>query len=338
MPARLQEPKPPYPYISEDVTFDNPSAGIILAGTLTMPSSGKNFPAVILITGSGGQDRNEELMGHKPFLVIADYLTRNGIAVLRYDDRGVAKSGGNYQTATLDDFATDAAAAVNYMKTRKEINLKKIGVIGHSYGGTIAFMLAGENNNNIAYLVAMAGVAIPGDSLLQMQRYSIAGKMGVSDEDIEKNQAFMDIVHNVVNKYSEDFILQNMDKLTDEFLPDSLKVYETAKTSFQQAVKQMMAPELKSILNNNPCKALQNIKCPVFAINGEKDMQVPADINLNRVKALVKGPITTKKYSDLNHLFQHCNTGLPNEYGNIEETISPGVLSDIAEWIKQVVR
>ena len=148
----------------------------------------------------------------------------------------------------------------------------------------------------------------------------------------------MDIVHNVVKKYPEDFISQNMNKLTEEYLPDSLKIYEAAKTSFQQAIKQMMASEIKSILNSNPSEALKKIKCPVLALNGEKDLQVPADINLDKVKALVKSPVTAKKYPGLNHLFQHCDTGLPNEYGNIEETISPEVLNDIVDWIKQVVR
>jgi len=336
--ARPQEPKPPYPYRSEDITFENKSAGITLAGTLTMPPSGKNFPAAILITGSGPQNRNEELYGHKPFLVLSDYLTRNGIAVLRYDDRGVAESGGNYATATLDDFASDAAAAVNYMKSRKEINPKKIGIIGHSYGATIAFMVAGEKNNDLAYMISLAGVAIPGDSLLLMQRYLIAKKMGAADEDIAKSQAFMDIVQNVVKKYSADFIMKNMNMISDEALPDSLKKVEAAKTAFNEMLKQMATPEMKSILNNNPTDALKKIKCPVLALNGEKDLQVPAEINLSRIRALVKGPVSTKKYSDLNHLFQHCETGLPDEYAGIEETISPGILTDIADWIKERTR
>jgi len=335
---RPQEPKPPYPYISEDITFENKSAGITLAGTLTMPSSGNKFPAVILVTGSGGQDRNEEIMGHKPFLVIADYLTRNGIAVLRYDDRGIAKSGGNYATSTLEDFATDATAAVNYINTRKEINPKKIGILGHSCGGSIAFMLAGKKDSNLAYIVSMAGVSIPGDSLLRIQRYLISNKMGISDEDIAKAESYMDIVYKVVNEYSEDYISKNIDKLTDEYLPDSLKIYEVAKTQFKQVIKQLMAPELKSLLNFNPYETLKNIKCPVLAINGEKDLQVPADINLSRIKTLVKGTVTIKKYPELNHLFQHCDSGLPNEYGNIEQTFSPEVLSDIAIWIKQAVK
>jgi pimeloyl-ACP methyl ester carboxylesterase len=331
---RPQNPKPPFPYNSEDVRFENKAAGITLAGTLTLPKEGKKFPVAVLVTGSGPQNRNEELSGHKPFLVLSDYLTRNGIAVLRYDDRGVAESGGNYAAATLDNFASDAAAAVNYLKTRKEINPKRIGVIGHSEGGMIAFMLAGEKNSGLAYIVSMAGMAIPGDSLLRMQRYLLSHAMGISDEDIEKTQSFMDIVNEVSNKYSADSFAQNMNTITDEALPDSLRGNEPVRAAFQQSVKQMMAPEMKSILNFDPSGALTKIKCPVLALNGEKDLQVPPDINLNRIKALVKSPVTIKKYPGLNHLFQHCTTGLHTEYGNIEETLSPEVLSDIAGWIK----
>jgi len=335
---RPQEPKPPFPYNSEDLRFENKDAGISLAGTLTLPKEGKNFPVAILVSGSGPEDRNEEVFNHKPFLVLSDYLTRNGIAVLRYDDRGVAESGGKYQTATIDDFVTDAAAAVSYLKTRKEINPKKIGIIGHSEGGTIAFLLAGKKNNGLAYIVSMAGMSIHGDSLLRMQRYLISKAMGVPDEVIEKNQEFMEIVHTVVNKYSLEDFLQNMDNITEEFLPDAYKGNDAVKASFQKSVKQLMAPEMKSLINCNPYDALTKIKCPVFALNGEKDLQVPADANLDLVKTLVKSRATVKKYPGLNHLFQHCETGLHTEYGSIEETISPEVLGDIAGWIKGVVK
>ena len=335
---RPQDPKPPYPYNLEDLQFENKEAGITLAGTLTWPKEGQNFPAAILVTGSGPQNKNEELLGHKPFLVLSDYLTRNGIAVLRYDDRGVAESGGKYSTATIDDFTTDAAAAVNYLKTRKEIDPGKIGIIGHSEGGIIAFLSAGQQNSDLAYIVSMAGMAIPGDSLMIMQRYLISKTMGISDEKIAENEAFMDIINNIVNKHPEDYILQNIDIITNETLPDSLKSNEAIKASFQQTLKQMTSPEIKSLMNCNPADALSKIECPVLALNGEKDLQVPAEINLNRIKTLVKSPVTIKKYPDLNHLFQHCTTGLPTEYGSIEETINSIVLEDIAEWIKQVFK
>jgi len=332
---RPQNPEKPYPYHSEDLRFENKEAGITLAGTFTLPNEGNKFPAVVLVSGSGPQNRDEEVFGHKPFLVLSDHLTRNGIAVLRYDDREVAESSGNYQTATLQDFATDATAAVNYLKTRKEINPEKIGIIGHSEGGTIAFMLAAEDKSNLAFIVTMAGMAIQGDSLMRMQRYLINKEMGVPNLLIDQNEIAIEIAFNIVNKYPNDFILQNIDKLIDEAIPDSLKWNLSIRAAAQISIKQIMPAEIKSMMNYNPFDALTKIKSPVLALNGEKDLQVPADINLNRVKALVKGPVTVKKYPGLNHLFQHCTTGLPGEYGNIEETISPEVLNDIATWIKQ---
>ncbi|MDR1739632.1 MAG: alpha/beta fold hydrolase [Bacteroidales bacterium] len=189
---RPQDPIKPYPYHSEDLKFENKKAGITLAGTLTLPKDGKNFSAVVLLSGSGPQNRNEELLGHRPFLVLSDYLTRNDIAVLRYDDRGVAESTGDYKTATLDDFTTDAAAAVAYLKTRKEINPKKIGIVGHSEGGTIGLMLAGKSNNDLAFIVSMAGATVKGDTLMKAQRYAIYKAMGVADEWIEQNERLIE--------------------------------------------------------------------------------------------------------------------------------------------------
>jgi len=337
-PARSQDPKPPFPYRSEDVKFENKSAGITLAGTLTLPQEGKNFPVAVLVTGSGPQNRNEELLGHKPFLILSDYLTRNGIAVLRYDDRGVAESGGKYDTATLDDFASDAFAAVNYLKTRKEINPKKIGVIGHSYGGTIAFMLAGGKNSDLAYIVSMAGPAIPGDSLIRLQSDLIFSKAGATDAQRAESEKGLTEIDSIIKNYSDEAILKNMDKILDDLLPDSVRGDERYRANTRQVIRQMMGSETKSIMNSNPAEALMKTKCPVLALNGENDLQVPADINLDRIKALVKGKVTAKKYPNLNHLFQHCATGLPTEYGNIEETMSPEVLNDIAAWIKQVTR
>ncbi|MDR0542386.1 MAG: alpha/beta hydrolase [Dysgonamonadaceae bacterium] len=335
---RPQNPQPPYPYHSEDVRFENKEAGVVLAGTFTWPKEGKNFPAVVLISGSGPQNRNEEVLGHSPFWVLSDYLTRNGIAVLRYDDRGVAESGGDYKTAGLDDFATDAAAALGYLKTRKEISPKKTGVIGHSEGGTLAFMLAGEKKNNPAFVVSMAGMAIPGDSLLRMQRYLIGTKSGASEEAIAQNEALVETINNLINRYPADSVLQNINRLADEVLPDSLKNNSVIRMAFQQGVRQMMSPELQSLMKCNPAGALAKTQCPVLALGGDKDLQVPAGINLNRIKTSVKGPVTVKEYSGLNHLFQHCSTGLIGEYGSIEETIAPEVLNDITVWIKQIVR
>ena len=183
---RPQEPKEPFPYNSEEVLFENEIDDVVLAGTLTFPKEGNNFPAVVMITGSGGQDRNEELLGHKPFLVISDYLTRNGIAVLRFDDRGIAQSTGDHSNATSEDFAKDVLAAVEFLKERKEIDNTKIGLIGHSEGGMIA-PLAAVQSNDVAFMVMMAGLGIPGDSILYLQGELIQRAEGMSEEEIQKS-------------------------------------------------------------------------------------------------------------------------------------------------------
>ena len=337
---RPQEPKPPYPYRSEDVTFENKPAGITLAGTLTLPKDGENFPAVVLITGSGPQNRDEEIMGHKPFLVLSDYLTRNGIAVLRYDDRGTAQSGGNYSTATLDDFVADAAAAIDYLKARKEINQHEIGLMGHSEGGVIAPMIAARSND-LAFIIMLAGTGLRGDSILLLQNELAAKAEGMSEDKIAKSSKFNALIYNKIIDSKGNITLQEMtdwmisekDKFA-EFIPQNIPGDEFIKKSAEQ----MTSPWMQYFICYDPAPALKKVKCPVLALNGEKDLQVSADVNLNRVKELVKSPVTIKKYPGLNHLFQHCTTGLPAEYGNIEETISPEVLSDIVEWIKQVVR
>lgn len=194
---RPQEPRAPHPYYSEEVTFQNEKADITLAGTLTMPEKEGNYPAVILITGSGPQDRNEELVGHKPFLVIADHLTKNGVAVLRHDDRGFGKSTGDFSAATSADLATDVKSALEYLKTRKEIDSNKIGLIGHSEGGLIAPMVA-VSSNDVNFIVLLAGTGIRGDKLLLMQQELIARASGNLEDKIQKaktkNEDVFDIV------------------------------------------------------------------------------------------------------------------------------------------------
>jgi fermentation-respiration switch protein FrsA (DUF1100 family) len=331
---RPQEPKKPYPYKEEEVRFENKAAGVVLAGTLTMPTTGTDFPTAVLVSGSGPQNRNEELLGHKTFLVLSDYLTRNGIAALRYDDRGTGESSGDYSAAGIDDMASDAAAAVEYLATRKDINPQKTGIIGHSEGGTIAFLLAGKRDSRLSFIVSMAGMAIPGDSLLKMQRRLLCEAQGITEEYIAKQEAIIEIITGLIDKYPADYILQNINRLADEVLPEEWRGNETIKQTIQRGVNQMKSVELQSIMKCNPAEALRGIKCRVLALNGEKDLQVPADANLERIKALVESPVTAKKYPGLNHLFQHCATGLPHEYGNIGETIAPEALKDMAEWIK----
>jgi pimeloyl-ACP methyl ester carboxylesterase len=331
---RPQEPKPPFSYKVEEIKFENKQEGFSLAGTLTYPQEGSNFPAVILVTGSGPQNRDEELFEHKPFFVLADYLTRQGIAVLRYDDRSVGGSGGDLSSATTKDLALDALSGFNYLKTRKEINPRKIGLLGHSEGGMITFMLAAENKD-IAFIVSMAGTAMRGDSLLYEQRKMISSAAGVPPAAFEQNEELVRKLNDIISTHSIDEIKQNASKYVDELFPVGLTPEQ--KKGYEQQIIGQASPWMQYFMKYNPADDIPKIKCPIFAINGMKDVQVNADTNLDRVKAL-SPKATVKKYPDLNHLFQHCKTGLMNEYGEIEETISPEVLNDIAVWINSVTK
>ena len=340
--VRPQEPIKPYPYYSEDVTFENNKAGIILAGTLTLPKKDGVFPAVILISGSGPQNRDEELLGHKPFLVLSDYLTKNGIAVLRYDDRGTALSKGDFKTATSADFATDVESAITYLKTRKEINKKKIGLIGHSEGGLIAPMVASKSKD-VAFIVLMAGTGIQGDQLLLLQQKLIEKASGVSDENLQKNELTNKKEFDIVNKSNSieqlnidltNFIKQSLVENPNAEKPQGMSDEDFVKLQ----VEQIANPWMQYFIKYNPALALEKVKCPVLAINGEKDLQVPPKENLEAVKkALTKGgnkKVTTKELPNLNHLFQECKTGSPDEYATIEQTLSPTALTEILNWIK----
>lgn len=340
--VRPQEPIKPYPYYSEDVTFENNKAGIILAGTLTLPKKDGVFPAVILISGSGPQNRDEELLGHKPFLVLSDYLTKNGIAVLRYDDRGTALSKGDFKTATSADFATDVESAITYLKTRKEINKKKIGLIGHSEGGLIAPMVASKSKD-VAFIVLMAGTGIQGDQLLLLQQKLIEKASGVSDENLQKNELTNKKAFDIVNKSNSieqlnidltNFIKQSLVENPNAEKPQGMSDEDFVKLQ----VEQIANPWMQYFIKYNPALALEKVKCPVLAINGEKDLQVPPKENLEAIKkALTKGgnkKVTTKELPNLNHLFQECKTGSPDEYATIEQTLSPTALTEILNWIK----
>ena len=344
--VRPQEPAEPYPYYSEDVRFENTTDSVFLAGTLTLPEKGGHFPAVILITGSGPQNRDEELMGHKPFLVLADYLTRHGIAVLRYDDRGTNESTGNFKTATTADFATDAEAAAKYLKSRKEINKKKIGLIGHSEGGLIALMVA-TKSKDISFIVLMAGPGIPGHQILLLQQELIGKASGMSENDLQKvkaiNKGAFNLIVNARNTDSLKKELTNYIKQTLKDYPDSEIPPNMNEDDFVNIqVRRLTSPWMLFFIKFNPVPALEKVMCPVLAINGEKDLQVPAKENLEAIKtALEKGGnkyITIKELPGLNHLFQECKTGLPSEYAKIEQTISPVALNEITNWILEQVK
>ncbi len=339
---RPQEPLEPYPYHTEEVVFPNTNANISLAGTLTLPQKEGIFSAVILISGSGPQNRDEELFNHKPFLVLADHLTKNGFAVLRYDDRGTAQSTGDFKSATTADFASDVESAIAYLKTRKEIDTKKIGLIGHSEGGIIAPMVAAKSKD-IDFVVLLAGTGIRGDKLLLMQQETFARASDKLESEILETkkintQAF-DIVlksddSNTLKTELTNFLKQNLKDNPNQEIPQGM----TKEQFVDLQVNQISNPWMEYFIKLDPSIALSKVTCAVLAINGGKDMQVPAKENLSAIEnALKKGAnksFTIKEFPDLNHLFQECTTGLPKEYGAIEQTISPKVLQNITQWIK----
>ena len=327
--ARPQEPQKPFPYYTEEVKFDNKTDHVTLAGTLSLPKKEGNFPAVILITGSGTQNRDEEILRHKPFLVLSDYLTKKGIAVLRFDDRGAGESTGDYTKASTIDFARDVQAGVDYLKTRKEINKSKIGLIGHSEGGVIAPMIAG-NSKDIHFIVLLAGPGLRGDKLLLLQKEMIERQFGVPENDIQKGQEIFKGAYDIILASSEN----------DEKLKNNLSNYVQSKFDDKTAksfVDQITNVWWYNFLRIDPAVALAKVKCPVLALNGSKDLQVPATVNLETIKkALVKAGnknATIKELPGLNHLFQECKTGSPQEYDSIEQTFSPIALEEISNWL-----
>jgi pimeloyl-ACP methyl ester carboxylesterase len=345
-PARPQEPIKPYPYYSEEVHFVNKNGNFDLAGTLTMPNKTGVFPAVILITGSGPQNRDEEILGHKPFLVIADYLTRNGIAVLRCDDRGTGESGGNFKTATTMDFSTDVEAALDFLLTRNEIDKRKIGLIGHSEGGLIAPMVA-VRRKEIAFIVLLAGPGIPGERILLSQEALIGKASGESDEAVSDETSVSKGAYNLVTA------TQNLDtlkiKLTayfnDRIKSDSTfaRMIGSDHAQFIAAqVRQLASPWMQYFIQFDPASTLEKVKCPVLALDGSKDLQVPPEIDLAAIKTAVeKGgnkDVTTFDIPSLNHLFQECKTGSPSEYAQIEQTFSPVALDKMTKWIISKIR
>lgn len=343
---RLQEPLLPYPYIAEEVAFVNSKANITLAGTFTFPRGKGKFPTVVLITGSGPQNRDEELLGHKPFLVLSDYLTRRGIAVLRFDDRGFGKSTGDFAAATTADFATDVEAAISFLLTRKEVDKRNIGLIGHSEGGIIAPMVA-IRSKSVKFIVLMAGTGIPGGELLHLQQELIGRGMGIAEEELLKTKILNQKILNLVQTINETERLKNeLASLVSEFIGENPQMANPQNLPEGEIVnaiiKQYVSPWMINFIKHNPASDLERVRCAVLAINGEKDLQVPADINLNAIQlALDRGGNTSydiRKLAGLNHLFQECKTGLPQEYGSIEQTISPSALELIGDWIVKKTR
>lgn len=325
---RPQNPVKPYPYREEEVTYDNKVQNVTIAATLTIPQGKGPFPAVVLITGSGAQDRDESLLGHKPFLVLSDYLTRHGIAVLRADDRGTGKSTGDFKTATSADLSTDAEAGVAFLKTRAEVNAHKIGLIGHSEGGLIAPMIAARNKD-VAFIVMMAGTGVPGDQILPAQSEAIEVAGGKNPEaaakDAVKERAMLTLVETEKDEAALEKELR--EKMTGD-VPDA---------QIGAAIKQLTSPWFRYFLTYDPATALRKVTCPVLAINGELDKQVLPNQNLPPIrKALEEARnkhFEIDQMPELNHLFQTAKTGALSEYAEIEETIAPVALEKMGSWI-----
>lgn len=328
---RPQEPKEPFTYISENINYKQEKENFAIGGTITFPKHTKPVAAIILISGSGQQDRNSEIFNHKPFWVIADYLSRNGYAVLRYDDRGVGETGGKIETATSENFADDVRAGIVYLKSRKEINPKKIYLAGHSEGGILA-LLAAQNNPDVAGIISMAGLGIPGHELLMKQSYLIAQASGLSGALLEKSQNTNKAIYDLILKNTSDSELRI--QVTKLFKESGLI---TDDNLIEEQFNMINSPWFKYFVKFDPAPYLAQIKIPILILNGEKDLQVPYASNIEGFnKAFAASghkKYEIKTYPQLNHLFQTAQTGLVDEYGKIEETFNEQVLADMKTWL-----
>ena len=341
---RPQEPKKPYPYKEEVVRFTNETGGFELEGTLTVPASQGTFPVAILISGSGPQDRDESLMGHKPFWVLSDYLTRQGIAVLRYDDRGVGNSGGDFSTATTLDFVTDVEAAIQFLRTRSDIDSQSIGLIGHSEGGLIAPIVAQEEANSVSFVVMLAGPARRGKEILLSQSTQMAHLQGMPPFMVEKMKAVNDRLYDVVLDIEDIELLKiklrnELREIRKELTPMEITGLGLIEERDDQIVGQLGNPWMQQFMGLDPQRYLKQVKSPVLSLIGEKDRQVIAIENSGLIERVLEASgntdYTVKTLPGLNHLFQQADTGLPNEYATIEETFSEQAMEMITNWIKE---
>jgi uncharacterized protein len=342
---RPQTPRPPFPYKIEEVNYRSEPGGVNLAGTLTAPADKGPFPAVILISGSGAQDRDETIFQHRPFLVLADALTRRGIAVLRVDDRGVGGSTGSVAKSTIEDFAGDVLAGIAFLKSRSEIDARKIGLIGHSEGGLIAPMVAARSSD-VAFIVMLAGTGLPGEEISYMQGRLIAKVMGADEKALEKQfeiqKRLFEIMRTETDREKARARMREaIKKIVSELPEEERKAVSNVDAIVDIEVKKLDSPWLRFFLTFDPRPTLAKVRCPVLALNGEKDLQVPPKENLAEIgKALKQAGNTrvrTKELPGLNHLFQTCKTGAVGEYSVIEETVAPAALKVIGDWVVEQV-
>lgn len=339
---RPQEPTKPYPYHSEDIKFQNKKANIILTGSFTRPSKVGIYPVVVLISGSGKHDRNGSMMTHRPFLVLADYLTKKGIAVLRYDDRGFGESEGNYEQATTADFANDVLSAVAYLKTRKDVDAKSIGLIGHSEGGIIA-PLAANLSDDIAFMISMAGTGILGKEVAVLQSKTLRPFPVQNEAEFEQNvRKALDIVtsNRTNDEKKEALYVHNLNYLKPILKSLGAKDEDIAKF-INNETQSLLKPWNQFFYNYNPAVEFEKLKIPVLSLIGDKDVQVNAKINQEAIRvSLEKGENSNYKVitlPNLNHLFQECKTCTINEYRDIEQTIAPLALNVVSSWIEKII-
>lgn len=334
---RPQEPTVPLPYSEAEVSFPSVK-GVVLSGTLTSPKGAGPWPAVVLVSGSGPQDRDERMMGHRPFYVLSDYLTRRGIAVLRYDDRGTARSTGSFAASTTIDFADDAESAVRFLSQRAEVDGSRIGIIGHSEGGAVAPIVA-TRSKNVAFIVLMAGPGVAGDSLLVLQNYAQLVVSGVPEVEAQPLARLAGRLFHAVSvaRDSTDArarVLEIEEHYVTEQQPDR---QDALRTNFRSRNAQLLTPWMRYFLAFDPRPTLEQVRVPVLALNGTLDRQVVHKENLGAIAAALKAAgntdVETVELPGLNHLFQTANTGAVSEYSVIEETIAPAALQRIGDWL-----
>jgi len=342
-PRRPQRPRPPYPYVVRELKFPSVQPGVVLAGTVCVPRGKGPFPAVVMVTGSGPQDRDEFLLGHRPFHVIADHLARHGIASLRYDDRGVGASGGDPTLATSDDFALDAEGAVRALRALPDIRKDRVGILGHSEGGLIG-PLAARRTKDIAFLVLLAGPGLPGKDVMVSQMAALLKAAGNNDADVAKSVVLQrTLVDIAAGPGSVDDRVRRMGEAADRFaegLNETERVaFANARKGLDAQLRTLASPWFRRFLNHDPRPVLAGLRVPVLALHGSLDLQVDANSNAAAIReALRKGRIRGSRVEilpGLNHLFQTCRTGLPAEYGTIEETFAPVALARIVAFVRE---
>jgi pimeloyl-ACP methyl ester carboxylesterase len=335
--ARPQRPKKPYPYDREEVSYENKTAGIKIAGTLTKPRSQGPFPAVLLIAGSGPHSRDEVIGYHRTLHVLADHLTRNGVAVMRVDKRGVGGSTGDFWKANTEDLASDVLAGVQYLKTRADINKKQIGLIGHSEGGSIAVMVA-AGTPDVGFIVMMAGPGIPAAEILYYQDGAEVKAEGASDEKVAATRQWWQKMYSVVNRELDNEIaVKKIKELFGKLSEQDKQLLGWSEGRLGYEAGRVTEAAYRYFLKFDPTPYLAKVKCPVLAMGGTKDCQVPSGKNLRGIQKTLKAAgnndCEVKELPGLNHMFQTAVTGAVSEYGKIEETIAPAALKTITEWI-----